>query len=115
MNRYLKILACLYFLGGILHVLDLFDLRLKFSELGNHWKIWISYLCLMDLITAVGLWRLKRWGIYCLFFVMISQLIVYIGFPNYFGNQYALITFHLIILITFVIIGLNKNFHKENL
>lgn len=44
MKKYLKILACLYFLGGVLHILDLFDLRLKFSELENYWKIWISYL-----------------------------------------------------------------------
>lgn len=115
MNRYLKFLASLYFLGGILHILDLFDLRLKFSELGNHWKIWIVYLSVMDLITSIGLWQLKRWGIYCFFFVMISQLVVYIGFPNYFGNQYALITFHLLTLLVFAVLGLSKKFNKRNL
>jgi uncharacterized membrane protein (DUF2068 family) len=108
MNKYLKILACLYFLGGVLHVLDLFDLRLKFSELENYWKSWISYLCIMDLITAVGLWRLKQWGIYCFLTVAISQLIAYIGFQSYFGNQYSLIVFHLVTILIFTMLRSGK-------
>lgn len=103
MNKYLKTLACFYFLGGVLHVLDLFDLRLKFSELENYWKFWISYLCIMDFATAIGLWRLERWGIYCFLLVAISQLVAYLGFKQYFGNQYSLIGFHLATLLIFVI------------
>lgn len=108
MKKYLQTLACLYFLGGVLHILDLFDLRLKFSELENYWKIWICYLCIMDLIASVGLWRFKRWGIYCFLLVATSQLVAYLGFPNYFGNQYSLIAFHLVTLLIFVIL-LSKN------
>ena len=108
MKKYLKILACLYFLGGVLHILDLFDLRLKFSGLETYWKIWIIYLCIMDLITAVGLWGFKRWGVYCFLIVAASQLIAYIGFQKYFGNQFSLIVFHLLTVLIFMIMRSEK-------
>lgn len=108
MKKFLKILAVLYFAGALLHVLDLFDLRLKFSELENYWKVWIVYLCIMDFIAGIGLWRLEKWGIYCFLAVAVSQLVAYIGFPQYFGNQFSLIVFHLLTLIFYTFISAKK-------
>lgn len=108
MKKYLKILACLYFLGGVLHLLDIFDLRLKLSEMATYWKIWIYYLVVIDLITSFGLWTQKQWGIYCFLFVALSQLVAYVVFKNYFGSQPSLIVFHLVtVLIYGVLYGKN--------
>ncbi|WP_413582383.1 hypothetical protein [Bdellovibrio sp. HCB288] len=98
MKIYLKFLAVFYFIGGSLHVLDLFDLRLKFSEMSFVWKAWILYLFAMDIVAAVGLWRRKNWGVALFLVVAASQLIAYIGFMNIFGHQYSLIAFHFITL-----------------
>jgi uncharacterized membrane protein len=69
----------------------------------------------MDLITAVGLWRLERWGVYCFLILAISQLIAYIGFQHYFGNQSSLIAFHLITIFIFAILDSGKLRNKTHI
>lgn len=101
MKKYLKILALIYLFGGILHIFDIFDLRLKFSELSTIWKILICYLATMDLIAAWGLWKQKKLGIFCFLLVALSQLFTYLIFKDYFGPQYSLIVFHLSTLIIY--------------
>ncbi len=115
MNKYLKILALLYFTGGILHILDIFDLRLKFSGMTLVWKVWICYLAIMDLITAYGLIKLKKWGIYFFLIVALSQLVAYVLFNKYFGPQYPLIVFHLITLMIYFIFHLRSLYlHQDH-
>ncbi|WP_374033268.1 DUF6163 family protein [Bdellovibrio bacteriovorus] len=104
MKIYLKIMAACYFIGGLLHVLDVFDLRLKFSEMSFVWKSWILYLLVLDLVAAVGLWQRKSWGTALFLVVAMSQLIAYLGFRNIFGRQDTLIVFHVITLAVFVVL-----------
>jgi len=76
-------LAILYLIGAFLHILDLFNLRLKFSEMSWGWKLWIVYLCFFDFAAAIGLWNQRRWGILLFLIVAASQLIAYIGFSSF--------------------------------
>lgn len=101
MKIYLKVLACFYFVGSLLHLLDLLDLRLKFSEMSLVWQIWIIYLMVIDILAAVGLWRQKSWGILLFLTVAASQLIAYIGFVGIFGRQDSLIVFHVLTLTAY--------------
>lgn len=111
MKIYLRALAAFYLIGFLLHFADFFDLRLKYSELGTGWKIWIVYIGLMDLFTAIGLWYQHAAGITLFFIVAISQLIAYIGFRDYFGDQVSLIFFHLVTMGIYL--GLYKYEHRE--
>ena len=79
MKTYLRILAAFYFLGFFLHILDIFNLRLNYSEMPTLWKTWIVYLTVFDLAAAVGLWRKKIWGEMAFITVAISQLIALSG------------------------------------
>ncbi|MBS1968828.1 MAG: hypothetical protein JSU04_00885 [Bdellovibrionales bacterium] len=110
MKIYLRALAAFYFIGFLLHFADVLGLRLKFSELSTGWKFWIIYLGLMDLAAAVGLWFQHTGGIVLFLIVAISQLIAYIGFRNYFGDQISLIYFHLGTLAIYF--GLYKYEHR---
>jgi hypothetical protein len=110
MKIYLKILAFFYAIGFLLHLADFLDLRLKYSEMTGGWKVWIVYLGLMDLLTAIGLWFGHVFGITLFFVVAVSQLIAYVGFPSYFGDQVSLIFFHLAALGIFF--GLYKFEHR---
>ncbi|MBL7542834.1 MAG: hypothetical protein JNL11_03415 [Bdellovibrionaceae bacterium] len=103
MKTYLRILAAFYFLGFSLHILDIFNLRLNYSEMPILWKIWIAYLTVFDLAAAVGLWRKNVWGELAFIAVAISQLIAYIGFKKYFGYQSELIAFHIVTLSTYCV------------
>jgi len=115
MRLFLRVLAILYFIGFLLHLADIFDLRLKFSEMDIVWKIWIIYLAVMDLATAIGLWRHKKFGIFLLIIVALSQLIAYIGFESFFGSQKPLVTFHLLTLFFFCILLVSKNIKIFNI
>ena len=94
MKIYLRILAALYLIGAILHLLDLMDLRLQFSQMDSVWKAWIIFLFIADLIAAVGLWKRARWGIGTFLLVASAQLIAYLGFRRFFGDQWFLVGFH---------------------
>ena len=101
MKLYLRTLSVLYLIGASLHVLDLFDLRLHFSEMNFIWKVWILYLCVFDLFASFGLWKQTRWGKALFVFIATSQLVAYVGFQYFFGQQYFLIAFHILTLAIF--------------
>ena len=101
---YLKVLAVLYLVGSCLHVLDLLDLRLKFSEMNALWKTWIVYLTLADFLAALGLWRGTQVGELLFILIALSQLAVYIGWSSHLGNQTTLIVFHAVTLTGYFLV-----------
>lgn len=102
MKIYLRTLAALYFVGFLLHSLDVLGLRLDFQTMSMGWKVWIVYLLIADLLAAIGLWLQKPWGVGLFLFIAISQLAAYIGYKDFFGDQTELIAFHLTTLIMFI-------------
>lgn len=106
MKLYLRILAVFYSAGAILHLLDVFNLRLEFSSMNPTWKAWTVYLLIFDSVSALGLWRQKSWGTILFLVVALSQLMVYTSFTHLFGNQYPLVIFHLLTLTIFVFLKL---------
>ncbi|HEY8271434.1 MAG TPA: AbiV family abortive infection protein [Pseudobdellovibrionaceae bacterium] len=101
MRIYLKVLAALYFAGFIFHAADLFDARLRFSEMDSIWKTWILFLAAADLAAAVGLWRGKRFGEILFVLVAVCQLFAYLCFKSFFGNQTFLVIFHFVTLAVY--------------
>jgi len=105
---FLKALGALYFFGFILHLLDVLNLRLNFSELPLIWKAWIIYLLIFDLVTAILLWKELRLGEILFLTVATSQLVAYIGFTGYFGNQIFLIIFHVACIAMYILLSLRQ-------
>lgn len=101
LKYFLKSIAGLYALGASIHVADLFDLRLEFSEMNLIWKMWTIFLILSDSLTALGIFRFRIWGIVGFLVVALSQLVAYLFFADIFHRQSALILFHLVTLMIF--------------
>jgi len=101
---FLKVLSVCFLFGGILHLLDLFDLRLQFSEMNMRWKIWILYLMIFDFIAALGLWKNTRWGIAVFLLIASSQVVAYGFFQELFTPQPYLISFHLVSVCLYFIL-----------
>lgn len=108
MSLYLRFLSICYFFGFLLHLGDVFDFRLVFSEMDIIWKSWIVYLLIGDFITSIFLWRFSIFGVWGFFLIASSQILVYSIFSDVFGTQYLLIGFHIITIVGYFIIGCLK-------
>jgi uncharacterized membrane protein (DUF2068 family) len=104
LKTYLRVLSALYFFGATLHILDILDLRLKFSGMSLGWKIWIAFLLFGDIFASIGLWNRKPFGEYGFLLISGSQLLAYSFFSNFFGKQYQLVLFHMITIIIYVVL-----------
>jgi len=110
MRIFRRTLSLLYFIGFLLHVADFFNFRLHFSEMDNIWKAWIIFLMVADVVASIGLWKDKLFGDVVFILVAISQLIAYLFFKDFFGEQMPLVVFHFITLfIYFLLRKINKN------
>lgn len=98
------ILAILYFIGFSLHLLDILNLRLHFSDMDLVWKSWILFLLIFDLLAAMGLFLKKLWGEGLFILVAVAQLIAYMGFSAFFGEQDFLVYFHIICLSIYMVL-----------
>jgi hypothetical protein len=97
-------LSAFYFVGFIMHGMDLFDFRLHFSTMTFNWKAWTVYLVVFDFLAAIGLFKGKRWGEIYFLLVAGTQIIVYTKFRAIFGNQNFMINFHIVCLVIYVLL-----------
>jgi hypothetical protein len=115
MKWYLRVVAVCYFIGSVLHLADILDLRLKFSLMNTTWRVWIVYLAVFDFIAAIGLWNMKWWGLALFFIIAISQLVAYVGYVDVFGTYDFLVVFHLVTIgVYFIFLVMNKRKSKMN-
>lgn len=108
-NIFLIIIGVLYFFAFLLHLGDVFSLRLDFSSMDLLWKSWIIYLLILDFLTALLLYKKKFLGEVFFIVVAVSQLIAYMGFKPIFGNQEFLTVFHILCLLCYFSIKLIKS------
>ena len=109
MGIYLRIVALLYLYGAIVHYANLLGFgEMPFAKEPLSWQIGDISYAILDTFTLGGLLLKTRWGIVCLFLSAISQLILYLGFPQWFAfNQeqqellWSMVIFHLVTLSIF--------------
>mgnify|MGYP007118530614 CR=1 FL=1 len=110
---YLRFLAVSYFVGFVLHTMDVLDLRLQFSQMSLIWQIWIVYLMIFDFLASVGLWLARAWGVFIFVTIATSQLVAYIFFQNIFGSQMPLVFFHFASLGMFFLILVQRKLRRS--
>lgn len=112
MGIYLKILAAAFMVFAGRHFTNLLGFGdIKLEEMTVYWLIANNVYALFFAVTAVGLWTLRPWGVACFLIAVSSQLILYVGFPEYFsglGDQeqsfQSIINFHISTLGIFFLI-----------
>ncbi len=103
-RAYLRILSVLYFAAFILHGLDIFDLRLKFTQMGGLARAWTLYLLVGDLLAALSLWRGTVLADLFFSLIVIAQLSVFVCWSALLPNQNFIIAFHWITLTVFLVV-----------
>jgi len=109
MGIYLKILALFYFYGATVHYANLLGFgEIPFKESPLSWQLADISYGILGTLTFIGLWLKTRWGIIGFFLSAISQLILYLGFPQWFAFNleqrqllWSMIIFHLVTLSIF--------------
>ncbi|AFY55474.1 hypothetical protein Riv7116_2993 [Rivularia sp. PCC 7116] len=109
MGIYLKILALFYFYGATVHYANLLGFgEIPFRESPLSWQVGDIFYAILGTFTVIGLWLKTRWGIVCFLLSAVSQLILYIGFPQWFAftNEqqqllWSMVMFHVVTLLIF--------------
>lgn len=109
MSIYLKILAVFYLYGATVHYANLLGFgEIPFKESPLSWQIGDISYGILDTLTFIGLWLKTRWGIISFLLSAVSQLILYLGFPQWFAFNleqrqllWSMVIFHLVTLSIF--------------
>lgn len=109
MGIYLRILALFYLYGGIVHYANLLGFgEIPFIQSPLSWQIADVSYAILDTFTVIGLWLKAPWGIVCFFLSATSQLILYIGFPQWFAFTseqryllWSMVFFHFVTLFIY--------------
>ena len=122
MGIYLRILSLFYLYGCIVHCANLLSFgEVSFVQEPLSWQIADISYGVLDAIAVIGLWLKKPWGIACLFLAAISQLVLYVGFPQWFAfNQeqrnllWDMVIFHCITLsVFFLLLFVEKRLEEQ--
>lgn len=109
MGIYLKILGLFYLYGAIVHYANLLGFgEMAFIKEPFSWQIADVSYAILDTFTVIGLWLNTRWGMVGFFLSATSQLILYVGFPDWFAFNreqqqllWSMVIFHLVTLLIF--------------
>ncbi|MDY6902530.1 MAG: DUF6163 family protein [Cyanobacteriota bacterium] len=109
MGIYLRIIALFYLYGAIVHYANLLGFgEIPFPEEPLSWQIADISYAILATFTVIGLWLKTSWGIVFFFLSAVSQLILYIGFPQWFAFTpeqqqllWGMVTFHVVTLFIF--------------
>ncbi len=109
MGIYLRILALFFLYGAIVHYGNLLGFgEMPWREAPLSWQIGDIVYAIIDTLAVIGLWNKTAWGIGFFLVAAISQLILYLGFPDLFAFTpeqkqalWSLIIFHIITISIF--------------
>lgn len=86
---------------------------LRFDLMEEHWQLVVTILCVLLPVSALGLWAGSSWGVVIFLLAAITELIMYQGFPQLFGEGFLRVFFYLICLVLFTVL-ISLGFLLEN-
>jgi hypothetical protein len=85
MKIFLRILATIYAFAAILHIGSVVGLgRVPFEDAPLSWQVSDIFYGVLDTIAAIGLFRLRPWGIVAFFIAAISEILLFTLVPEWF-------------------------------
>ncbi|MDJ0615866.1 MAG: hypothetical protein QNJ63_03795 [Calothrix sp. MO_192.B10] len=116
MGIYLRVLACVFAYGAIVHAGNMAGLGGKpWLETPSLWRIADIVYLILDIAAVIGLWQRKVWGIGLFLLAFSSQFVLYTIFIDYFASNsqekqtiYGLLGTEAILILIFLILFLTK-------
>ena len=86
MGVYLRVLAVVYALGGLVHIGNILGLGdIPWSSSPTAWRVGDVAYGVIDVVASLGLWRRAPWGVIAFVVAACSQLVLYLGWPDVFA------------------------------
>ena len=112
LGYFLKVVAVLYLLGALVHLGNLTGFNeIQPKEAPLIWLVLDVFYLVLDLLVGIGLWQRTSWGVKCFLIAVMTQLVLYTGFPSYFAKTpgqvealRGLVGFHLSTVAMYVVL-----------
>jgi hypothetical protein len=103
---FLRIIAAYCLLFGVLYWIRLIGLHdgtlWRFDLMPIHWQVASVVLAVFFPFAAIGLWMLSSWGPVIWFICAATETIMYVGFPELFGDRLVIIASHLLVALLYL-------------
>jgi len=121
MKIYLRILAAIYAFAAILHIGSVLGLgRMPFSEMPLSWQLSDIFYGVVDTVAAVGLFRLRPWGVAAFFVAAISEILLFMLVPEWFVIEPQQLTmlrgfvvYHVVAISIYLLLRFNEDRRKQ--
>jgi hypothetical protein len=103
---FLRLIAGYCLLFGVLYWIRLIGLHdgtlWRFDLMPIHWQVASVILAVFFPFAAIGLWMLSSWGPVIWFICAATETIMYLGFPELFGERWVIIASHLLVALLYL-------------
>ena len=98
-------LYCLFF--GVLYWVRLIGFYpgtlWRFDLMPLHWQVAASVLAVFFPFAAAGLWMLASWGPVIWFICAATEIVMYAGFPDLFGERWPILIAHGVVALIYIL------------
>lgn len=101
-----RIIAVYCLLFGVLYwvrLIGVYDGDLwRFDLMPVHWRVASVMLAAFFPFAAIGLWMLASWGPVIWFICAATECVMYLGFPELFGERWLVVVSHACVFVLYV-------------
>lgn len=107
-ERLLRVVALFCLLLGLFYwtrLIGVYDDTIwRFDLMPVYWRIPATVLAVLFPFAAVGLWLLAPWGPVVWFLCAATETVMYVGFPDYYGERPWVVLLHLLVAVLYAAI-----------
>lgn len=74
----------------------------RFDLMPVHWRVASVVLAVFFPFAAIGLWMVTSWGPVIWFICAAAESIMYLGFPEFFGDRWLIVASHAGVVVLYI-------------
>ncbi|SDA73804.1 DUF6163 family protein [Mesorhizobium qingshengii] len=75
----------------------------RFDLMPVHWQVAAVVLAVFFPFAAAGLWMLASWGPVIWFICAVTEIVMYVGFPELFGSRPLIVVSHTAVAVLYIV------------
>jgi hypothetical protein len=85
----------------------------RFDLMPVHWQIAASALAVLFPFAAAGLWMLAPWAPVIWVLCAGTEIVMYAGFPQYFGERWSIVSSHIAVALFYIVLRARMHLKKR--